>query len=274
MARRRNGGWLPTSAGALAAMAVVTAATAGPASAQRATTATTRLARTATTRPARPAQPNPLTAILNALFPPPPPPPAAAATTTTIASIQPMAKGSTGPNVQALEQKLDGLQYFLPNVDSTYDDDTAQAVTAFQKTNNLPRTGKVDQSTWSAMQAAKDPAPLVAAGAPDRVEVDLDRQVLFLYENGKLSKIFTVSSGTSETPTPTGDYAIYSKSTGWETSPLGQLYNSQYFVGGYAIHGAKSVPAQPASHGCVRLTMAAADWFPDHVRIGTPVHIQ
>ncbi|MGH9226064.1 MAG: L,D-transpeptidase, partial [Acidimicrobiales bacterium] len=111
-------------------------------------------------------------------------------------------------------------------------------------------------------------------GAGHRVEVDLGRQVLFLYEGGNLSKIIAVSSGTSETPTPTGDYKIYSQTQGWETSALGQLYNSQYFVGGYAIHGSRSVPAEPASHGCVRLPMTAADWFPNHVRIGTPVHIR
>jgi lipoprotein-anchoring transpeptidase ErfK/SrfK len=44
-------------------------------------------------------------------------------------------------------------------------------------------------------------------------------------------------------------------------------------VGGYAIHGALSVPAEPASHGCVRIPMTAAEWFPQHVAIGTPVHV-
>jgi lipoprotein-anchoring transpeptidase ErfK/SrfK len=185
-----------------------------------------------------------------------------------------MAEGATGENVKALEQRLVDLKYFIPAVDTTYDEDTTAAVTAFQKTNNLGRTGKVDQATWSAMQSAKDPAPLVANGGSHRVEIDLNRQVLFLYEGGKLSKIIAVSSGTSETPTPTGDYAVYSRTEGWETSALGRLYNSQYFTGGYAIHGSLSVPAQPASHGCVRIPMTAADWFPSHVSIGTPVYVR
>lgn len=182
--------------------------------------------------------------------------------------------GSSGPAVKAVEQRLDALHYFVGTVDDKYDDDTAQAVTAFQKVNNLDRSGKVDPSVWNAMTTATDPQPIIQNGEPTRVDVDLNRQVLFLYEGGKLSKIIAVSSGKSSTPTPTGDYAIYSKSTGWETSPLGQLYNSQYFVGGYAIHGAKSVPAQAASHGCVRIPMTAADWLPDHLPIGTPVHIR
>ena len=182
--------------------------------------------------------------------------------------------GATGDAVKAVEQRLDALHYFTGTVDSTFDDETAHAVTAFQKVNNLPRTGKVDATVWAAMQTATDPAPLVPNGGSTRVEIDLKRQVLFLYEGGKLSKIFAVASGTADTPTPTGDYAIYAKSVGWETSPLGTLYNSQYFVGGYAIHGSRSVPSQPASHGCVRLTMGAADWFPPHVPIGTPVFVR
>ncbi|MFP5316853.1 MAG: L,D-transpeptidase family protein [Acidimicrobiia bacterium] len=182
--------------------------------------------------------------------------------------------GSSGDGVRAVEERLSSLKYWLPNVDDTYDDDTYQAVMAFQKVHRLDRTGVVTPSVWSAMEKASDPAPSVSNGAGNRVEVDLGRQVLFLYEGGGLSKIFAMSSGTADTPTPTGDYRIYSRSTGWETSRLGRLYNSQYFVGGYAIHGSLSVPNYPASHGCVRLTMSAAEWFPQHVGIGTPVHVR
>lgn len=182
--------------------------------------------------------------------------------------------GSSGDQVKMVEQRLDALKYFVGSVDSTYDDDTYQAVMAFQKAHNQSRTGKVDQSVWTAMQSATDPPVLVPNGGPHRVEINLDRQILTLYRDGKLNKIIAIASGTSETPTPTGDFAVYSKSVGWETSRLGRLYNSQYFVGGYAIHGSLSVPAQPASHGCVRIPMTAADWFPDQVRIGTPVYVR
>src|SRR5205807_5474771 len=60
---------------------------------------------------------------------------------------------------------------------------------------------------------------------------------------------------------------------GWEKSPLGWLYNSQYFNGGIAIHGSSSVPGYAASHGCVRIPMSAAEWFPDRVSLGTPVYV-
>jgi lipoprotein-anchoring transpeptidase ErfK/SrfK len=192
--------------------------------------------------------------------------------------------GATGDNVKVIEQRLDALHYFVGSIDTTYDQDTFQAVMAFQKTNGLDRTGKVDQAVWIAIQGAKDPQPLVASGGEHRVEIDLNRQVLFLYEGAKLTKILPVSTGSGnaycengscgDAVTPTGDFKIYRQGEGWESGPLGDLYNPQYFTGGIAIHGAKSVPAQPASHGCVRIPMGAADWFPSHVSLGTPVFVR
>ena len=179
------------------------------------------------------------------------------------------------PTVQEVEQKLDALHYDVGPIDGNADDQTASAVMAFQKVNGLERTGQLTDALKSQIMATQGNPPALVPGdtAPNKVEVDLNRQVLFLYENGSLSKILPVSTGTSRTPTPTGDYAVYRQDPGWETSPLGRLYNAQYFFKGYAIHGSPSVPAQPASHGCVRIPMSAAEWFPQHVQVGTPVHV-
>ncbi|HUR48214.1 MAG TPA: L,D-transpeptidase, partial [Acidimicrobiales bacterium] len=73
--------------------------------------------------------------------------------------------------------------------------------------------------------------------------------------------------------TPGGSFKITRRIPGWRTSRLGQLYNPLYFNGGIAIHGAPSVPAYPASHGCVRIPMHSARWFPDTVPNGTPVYV-
>jgi len=222
-----------------------------------------------------------LAALLGQARPPAQAAPAPAAPTTntttppaTVANVPTMKVGSSGELVKRVEQRLDQLKYFVGAVDGQFDEDTKQAVLAFQKVHGTERNGVVTTPVFNALQLAKDPAPLVPDGGSHRVEVDLARQVLFLHEGGNLSKIIAVSSGTTQTPTPTGDYRIYHQSSGWETSALGRLYNSQYFIGGYAIHGSLSVPAEPASHGCVRLPMSAADWFPDHVSIGTPVYVR
>jgi hypothetical protein len=73
--------------------------------------------------------------------------------------------------------------------------------------------------------------------------------------------------------TPGGSFRVTRRISGWRTSRLGRLYNPLYFNGGIAIHGAASVPAYPASHGCVRITMSAASWFPGVVPNGTPVYV-
>jgi hypothetical protein len=73
--------------------------------------------------------------------------------------------------------------------------------------------------------------------------------------------------------TPGGSYGFYRQGRGWETGPLGSLYNPVYFNGGIAVHGSRSVPAQPASHGCIRIPMSVAEWFPGAVHIGMPVHV-
>lgn len=49
---------------------------------------------------------------------------------------------------------------------------------------------------------------------------------------------------------------------GIDVGALGGLYRPRYFhPDGIAVHGCHSVPAYPASHGCVRLTEAAMDWI-------------
>jgi lipoprotein-anchoring transpeptidase ErfK/SrfK len=194
------------------------------------------------------------------LFAPPPAPaaaPAAAAPPLTMLQV---------------EQKLDSLKYDVGAVDGQVDDQTHSAIMAYEKVHDLPRTNVLDDALTARIMAdTTTPPPMVPSGEPNRVEVSLSRQVLFLYEGGNLTKILAVSTGTSTTPTPTGTFRLYRFDPGWHTSSLGRLYNAEYFVGGYAIHGSLSIPAQPASHGCIRMSMTSAEWFPSHVTKGMQV---
>ena len=56
-------------------------------------------------------------------------------------------------------------------------------------------------------------------------------------------------------------------------APLGRLYNPVYFNGGIAVHGAGSVPNHPASHGCVRIPMHIAEYFPALVNTGDVIEV-
>ncbi len=210
-------------------------------------------------------------------------------TSTTVAAAEEPAppglgQGDRGGAVLALEQRLDALHYDVGDIDGAFDKVTMYAVMAFQKVHGFGRDGRATDDIVAAMAA--DPgthAALAPQGGPNRVEVDLGRQVLFLYQGGTLSRILPVSTGSEErfcsegwcrvAVTPRGAYSVYRVASGWETGPLGDLYNPMYFNGGIAFHGAYSVPGYPASHGCVRIPMNAADWFPSVVGSGWPVYV-
>jgi lipoprotein-anchoring transpeptidase ErfK/SrfK len=114
------------------------------------------------------------------------------------------------------------------------------------------------------------------------VEIDLSRQRLFVVDDsGGVVKTLPVSSGngkwftsegrTRRAITPTGRFTVLRKIAGWRKSPLGMLYYPSYIIEGVAIHGSRSVPSRPASHGCIRIPMSAAKEFSDMTPIGTVV---
>ena len=184
------------------------------------------------------------------------------------------ASSAAATTMAQVEQKLAALMFDVGAVDGQTDDQTVSAIMAFQKTYGLERTGGLTAPVTAQIMATQTPPPpMVPGGEPNRVEISLARQVLFLYHNGTLTKILPVSTGAPDTPTPTGTFRIYRQQSGWRTSALGRLHNPQYFIGGYAMHGSNSVPAGPASHGCVRIPMSASEWFPSQVAIGMQVVI-
>jgi uncharacterized protein (DUF305 family)/peptidoglycan hydrolase-like protein with peptidoglycan-binding domain len=194
-----------------------------------------------------------------------------------------MGPGDQGPQVLALEQRLDALRFDVGEVDDLYDTATAHAVTAFQKLVGAHRDGRAGPQVIDHLDSAQLPPPLVPGGGPERVEIDLTRQLLFLYQDDQLFKILPVSTGSGErfcdegncrlAVTPPGTFEVTRRISGWRNSDLGRLYNPLYFNGGIAIHGYPTVPIQPASHGCVRIPMSSAIWFPDEVPNGTPVYV-
>lgn len=196
-----------------------------------------------------------------------------------------LGQGATGPLVAWAETRLAALHYDVGAVDDRFDSATAAGVTAFQKAQGLPRTGRLTQPAADALVVAQPPAPLVPDGGPNRIEIDLPRQVLLLWQGGSLVKVLPVSTGTGKrycqrghcgtAVTPAGSYRIGYRKPGWERSPLGRMYNPMYFIvgPGIAIHGFQQVPPQPASHGCVRIPMFAAETLPRLVPDGTPVYV-
>jgi lipoprotein-anchoring transpeptidase ErfK/SrfK len=126
-----------------------------------------------------------------------------------------------------------------------------------------------------------DPVPRETGYA--HVEVDLSRQQLLVVDDAGCvvytlpvstgsGRLFTFEGITRRAVTPTGRFTVLRKITGWREAPLGMLYYPNYLTeSGIAIHGSSSVPARPASHGCIRIPNAAAKAFSDMTPIGTVV---
>ncbi len=215
---------------------------------------------------------------------------ATTAVPTTIFTPGPVLRvGSKGDAVMEMERRLDLLKYDVGKVDGRFDWQSWQGVMAFQKFNRLSRTGKFDVATQTALSTATMPGGLIPNGGLPRVEVDITRQVMLYFDEYGLHRVVAISSGNNKSycdfskksqktvcgkaTTPRGNFRVQRKILGDRESDLGHLYSPVYFNGGFAVHGSPSVPAGPASHGCVRITNYTADWFHDEVEIGTPVYL-
>ncbi len=83
---------------------------------------------------------------------------------------QPLAKGATGRQVEALQRTLNAKLQPPPNlaVDGDFGPATEAAVKAFQRFHGIPETGMVDQATWKSLSPLVDrevvPAPEVVNG--------------------------------------------------------------------------------------------------------------
>jgi len=121
------------------------------------------------------------------------------------------------------------------------------------------------------------------------VLVLLDRQVVKVYLDGCETRSMVCSAGLPSSPTPTGRFYLQNRGEWFYSEKYGQ--GAWWWVsfrdwGVYLFH---SVPTdksrnvipeeaaklgQPASHGCVRLSLDDARWFYENLPQGTPVDIR
>lgn len=175
--------------------------------------------------------------------------------------------GSKGPEVSALQQRLNDLAFWSGTVDGSFGSGTKQAVYALQKAAGLKRDGRVGPATRAALDRGAQPSKRITGGTG--LEIDLGAQLLIGTRDGATAFILNTSTGSGKryttanggratARTPTGDFSVFrTYSKGWQTAPLGRLYRPAYFYKGWAIHGSTSIPSYPASHGCARISVRA-----------------
>jgi lipoprotein-anchoring transpeptidase ErfK/SrfK len=120
------------------------------------------------------------------------------------------------------------------------------------------------------------------------VRVGLDEQLVRVYLDGREIRSMICSGGTAEKPTPVGRFYIQNRGDFFFSEKYqqgGKWWVSFRDWGIYLFH---SVPTnrlgdiipeeaaklgQPASHGCIRLSMDDAKWFYDTIPAEAPVDI-
>lgn len=184
-----------------------------------------------------------------------------------------------------------GMVSILPAAEGRALDVPAAAQTVFET------AAQVANGTSSALDVE---APVVSlkpkvTGFSDVILVRVAENKLYHYDNGALSKTYTVATGTTRYPTPKGKFSVLLKRRnptwvnpdpgGWGKSlpakigpgprnPLGTRAMNLSSPG-IRIHGTSNVASlgTPASHGCIRMAMADVEELFDKVDQGTPVAI-
>jgi N-acetylmuramoyl-L-alanine amidase len=198
-----------------------------------------------------------------------------------------LAAGDAGAAVVALQRELARRHLYRGPLDGQFGPATAYAVVTFHKVMGLERTWAWEEEDSAHMADFALPPLPDRPEEPNRLEADLGRQVLFLFEDGAVTEMVPISSGGTYrywsarqgawvwSGTPRGDYILWRHSLGWNCDPVTRwcIYNPWNFTEYYALHGYRSVPEYPASHGCVRIPTWESDILESRFFIGMPIHL-
>jgi lipoprotein-anchoring transpeptidase ErfK/SrfK len=211
--------------------------------------------------------------------------------------------GDISQAVAHLQSMLSERKLYRGEVTGIYDEATRYAVVTFHKlvgpSHSNPASAvtewKADPppedwggSDWKLLADFEPRPPKYRAGQPDRVEVDIGHQVLYLIEGNEVAAIMPVSTGAgrgtigcrnsdtcgvSVTPRTTrmlegsAFYYQHDYGNGWSPRPgewsiyKAIFYRGNYGEWNYGLHGYRHVPSYPASHGCIRLTVWDMDFL-------------
>lgn len=218
-------------------------------------------------------------------------------TTLSVEAVQALEDGLLGfhsddtsdsVEIQRVQNRLYSL-YYLPKlgIDGMFGRESRNALKAFQANNNLPQTGKPDEATQNVLFS--DAA--VAKPYAYRLEVSLSRQVVDVYQRNILGaydlvQTFTCSTGLHDS-TPHGVFLDGHPLNRWHYFKKFYCWAQYSFEieGDILFHsviyssdnenslrrGSLSALGNPASHGCVRLTVADAKWLFEHCKRGEVV---
>jgi peptidoglycan hydrolase-like protein with peptidoglycan-binding domain len=225
---------------------------------------------------------------------------------------QTIGKGNAGEDVQKVQQRLTELGFAPGPIDGVFGSGTQQAVWAYEKlvlkTPRAQAKGRVSNEMWQVMQdrITIPPRRPTKAGST-HVEIYVPEQVLIVFKDDVPALIAHISTGVqnpdgtpkkwceivtydtdangeplaeprtrdecADAKTPGGVFRFTRRYEGKRVGPLGGMMNPVYFNYGIAVHGADTVPLEPASHGCVRMNQTVDKLFPPLVSKGDLVYV-
>lgn len=215
------------------------------------------------------------------------------------AGVPAIALGDEGPHVRFLQEELARRDLYRGPIDGVFGEAASFAVMAFHKVLGVERTWVWEEADSERMAGWRLPPLPRRPEEPDRVEVDIGRQVMYVFRGGRVTAIVPVSTGGGYryysdfrerdiwAITPRGDFTIYRHVVGWDwvVRPEGEngrcrprsgdfcVYSPWNFAPWVALHGYIPVPEVPVSHGCVRMPLWDADALEGVLFVGMPLHV-
>jgi len=184
-----------------------------------------------------------------------------------------------GNDVLELQMRLIELGFDPGPCDGIYGPRTAAAVHVYQKTNQLPLTGRVGFLTWFSLGQGCERPVNTQPSAPPRgkvsIVIDTGKRVLTVMSDNKVFRQFPVAVGKPKAPTPVGDWKIIHKGYNWGDGFGIRWLGLNVPWGTYGIHGTNKpwTIGTAASAGCIRMfnedVLQVFEW----VEPGTPVKI-
>jgi hypothetical protein len=223
-----------------------------------------------------------------------------------------LSDGVAGDDVSRVQQRLHDLAFDPGPIDGIYGLMTKQSVYAFEKlVMGVPRTevtGRVTPEMWDRMQDPIEIRPRrPTGGLADHTEIYLPEQVMVVFHSDVPALVTHISTGELDaegnpaeycetitlttdrfgnlleepeekaicgrSKTPPGVFEAYRQVEGTRVGPLGAMWNPIYINQGIAIHGARTVPVAPASHGCIRVPMHISETLQGIIELGDKVLI-
>lgn len=189
---------------------------------------------------------------------------------TNFAALAPNAGfGANGRFIQLIQGRLALLHFYIPQT-GVYDTGTGWAIDAYHRLRGWGTSQNLDRATVAGLLDEVGSFHIRFAGEGKHAEGNLSKQLLALAYGGRVYRIYPISSGKPSTPTVLGHFNVYRKDPYY--LPDG-MYFSDFFYGGYAIHGFDPAPDYPASHGCMRVPIPDAVSIYNWLNFGNGVDV-